>query len=155
MKCTSEKWDHCRVEKMGCPGCYYDDSKLEEAIEITNNIADMAVYNYIPNNKNEMVLKGKPAYILGDKGRTAIKTVLQALKDIDNYKETSYTSEYFRGVNKCEEKWRKKIGDKIKELQKNIGTNVEYGFSTKYLQNVKVDIDAEIVKVLQELLEGK
>lgn len=29
-KCTSEEWDHCRVEKMGCAGCYYDNT-LEEA----------------------------------------------------------------------------------------------------------------------------
>lgn len=25
MKCTSKEWDTCRVEKMGCPGCYYTD----------------------------------------------------------------------------------------------------------------------------------
>lgn len=25
MKCTDKEWQHCRVEKMGCPGCYYDD----------------------------------------------------------------------------------------------------------------------------------
>lgn len=24
MKCTSKEWDTCRVEKMGCRGCYYD-----------------------------------------------------------------------------------------------------------------------------------
>lgn len=23
MKCTSKEWDTCRVEKRGCPGCYY------------------------------------------------------------------------------------------------------------------------------------
>lgn len=22
--CTPKEWDHCRVEKMGCAGCYYD-----------------------------------------------------------------------------------------------------------------------------------
>lgn len=22
--CTPRQWDHCRVEKMGCGGCYYD-----------------------------------------------------------------------------------------------------------------------------------
>lgn len=21
--CTPKEWDTCRVEKMGCPGCYY------------------------------------------------------------------------------------------------------------------------------------
>lgn len=25
MKCTGKEWDTCRVEKMGCPGCYYTD----------------------------------------------------------------------------------------------------------------------------------
>lgn len=25
MKCTGKEWDTCRVEKMGCTGCYYTD----------------------------------------------------------------------------------------------------------------------------------
>lgn len=24
MKCTDKEWQHCRAEKMGCKGCYYD-----------------------------------------------------------------------------------------------------------------------------------
>lgn len=28
MKCTGKEWDHCRVEKMGCTGCHYDEYKL-------------------------------------------------------------------------------------------------------------------------------
>ena len=31
MKCTGDEWDHCRVEKMGCTGCYYDKNTLKEA----------------------------------------------------------------------------------------------------------------------------
>ena len=27
MKCTEKEWDTCRVEKMGCIGCYYTDMK--------------------------------------------------------------------------------------------------------------------------------
>ena len=27
MKCTGKEWDTCRVEKMGCAGCYYTDMK--------------------------------------------------------------------------------------------------------------------------------
>lgn len=23
--CTDKEWNNCRVEKMGCPGCHYDD----------------------------------------------------------------------------------------------------------------------------------
>lgn len=29
MKCTGKEWDTCRVEKMGCKGCYYNKN-LEE-----------------------------------------------------------------------------------------------------------------------------
>lgn len=33
MKCTGDEWDHCRVEKMGCYGCYYNDIDIEKAKE--------------------------------------------------------------------------------------------------------------------------
>lgn len=32
MKCTGKEWDHCRVEKMGCIGCYYDEIEAGEYI---------------------------------------------------------------------------------------------------------------------------
>ena len=37
MKCTDKEWQHCRVEKMGCKGCYYDElNNLEKANEFAN-----------------------------------------------------------------------------------------------------------------------
>lgn len=50
MKCTGTgyDWDHCRVEKMGCPGCYHyktvrkeneDEQKISER---TKNKSDKA-----------------------------------------------------------------------------------------------------------------
>ena len=30
MWCTGKEWDTCRVEKMGCPGCYYTDEIYEK-----------------------------------------------------------------------------------------------------------------------------
>lgn len=30
MKCTDKEWSTCRVEKMGCPGCYYTDEIYEK-----------------------------------------------------------------------------------------------------------------------------
>lgn len=27
MKCTDKEWMHCRVEKMSCKNCYYEDKK--------------------------------------------------------------------------------------------------------------------------------
>lgn len=32
MKCTGKEWDTCRVEKMGCIGCYYDEIEVGEYI---------------------------------------------------------------------------------------------------------------------------
>lgn len=32
MKCTGKEWDTCRVEKMGCIGCYYDEIEIGEYI---------------------------------------------------------------------------------------------------------------------------
>ncbi len=29
MKCTGDEWDHCRVEKMGCYGCYYNENDIK------------------------------------------------------------------------------------------------------------------------------
>ena len=116
-------------------------SELEEAIKMTNNIADFAVYNYIPNNKNEMELKGKPAYILGDKGRNAIKTVLQALESYKRRYELALeqnVKDYKDSIPK------KKIEDKIEEL-KNM--NVEGELFTTSVNFA--------IKELQELLEDK
>ena len=38
MKCTGKEWDTCRVEKMGCKGCYYDDIEAGEYIRTTETI---------------------------------------------------------------------------------------------------------------------
>lgn len=29
-KCGDKEWQHCRVEKMGCIGCYYDHGKEKQ-----------------------------------------------------------------------------------------------------------------------------
>ena len=29
-KCTEKEWDYCRVEKMGCKGCYYENRSNKE-----------------------------------------------------------------------------------------------------------------------------
>lgn len=37
MKCTDKEWQHCRVEKMGCPGCYYDEDKIQVGYFVRTN----------------------------------------------------------------------------------------------------------------------
>lgn len=40
MECTDKEWQHCRVEKMGCPGCYYDEIEIGEYIRNRNGYID-------------------------------------------------------------------------------------------------------------------
>ena len=56
-------------------------TELKKAIEITNRIANTAIYPYVPNIENtELVKTHKPTYFVGDDGRQAIKMVLKTLK---------------------------------------------------------------------------
>jgi hypothetical protein len=32
MKCTGKEWDTCRVEKMGCRGCYKEDITVGDVL---------------------------------------------------------------------------------------------------------------------------
>lgn len=41
MKCTGKEWDTCRVEKMGCKGCYYDE---KEFVTFTKDQESINVY---------------------------------------------------------------------------------------------------------------
>lgn len=34
MECTDKEWQHCRVEKMGCTGCYYDKENKKKIFYI-------------------------------------------------------------------------------------------------------------------------
>lgn len=37
MKCTDKEWQHCRVEKMGCTGCHYDEDKIQVGYYVRTN----------------------------------------------------------------------------------------------------------------------
>lgn len=39
--CTDKEWKHCRVEKMGCENCYYDDKKKEKKECLMKNFGCM------------------------------------------------------------------------------------------------------------------
>lgn len=54
-------------------------------------------------------------------------------------------SEYLRGYNACNRKWRENINDKIEELKNKSGGNVFH---------IQQTINAEI-RLLQKLLEEK
>lgn len=56
-KCTDKEWQHCRVEKMGCKGCYYDIRKISN---VKLKIEDINVGNMKPINP--IKLKQKKRY---------------------------------------------------------------------------------------------
>ena len=46
MKCTGNEWDYCRVEKMGCKGCHYNQRiKLDFSINGEGKVLMTAVGN--------------------------------------------------------------------------------------------------------------
>ena len=60
MKCTDKEWQHCRVEKMGCEGCYYDKKNIDEVIEGLESLLDDRLSFLAPddyNDENNIFLK--------------------------------------------------------------------------------------------------
>ena len=54
MKCTGKEWDTCRVEKMGCTGCHYNERiKLDFSKNGEGQVLMTAVRNtlYLDNIK--------------------------------------------------------------------------------------------------------
>lgn len=68
-KCNDKEWTHCRVEKMGCNGCHYEDEPSVKSdftvIKNTKEAEEKYEYNYSSNtyniNLNDIyaLLKGK------------------------------------------------------------------------------------------------
>lgn len=59
MRCTGKEWDTCRVEKMGCAGCYYNERiKLDFSKNGEGQVLMTAVGNtlYLDNVKRTMKL---------------------------------------------------------------------------------------------------
>ena len=44
-ECTEQQWNNCRVEKMGCEGCTYDDYSGK------NEVPKMGPINYSKNSR--------------------------------------------------------------------------------------------------------
>lgn len=60
MECTGKQWDSCRVEKMGCKGCYYDKKNDEEVIKGLEDLIDDRLSFLAPDdykNENNVFLK--------------------------------------------------------------------------------------------------
>jgi len=74
MKCTGKEWDHCRVEKMGCRGCYYDESKMNYQENDKKLIESANCKYYVFNEKIiENIIKKHIADITSEEWRTLIQ----------------------------------------------------------------------------------
>lgn len=47
MKCGDKEWQHCRVEKMGCQGCYYDEKEKREIEKFINDMSEQEMNDFI------------------------------------------------------------------------------------------------------------
>lgn len=79
MKCTDKEWQHCRVEKMGCPGCYYDKKNIEEVIKGLESLIDDRLSFLAPDDyKDEENIFLKDVKVL--------REAIQIIRNKENYK---------------------------------------------------------------------
>lgn len=65
MKCNDKEWQHCRVEKMGCKGCYYDKSdNIKNAIFRIICKNDVSIMNPRLCNKYKRIIRNTKYFIL-------------------------------------------------------------------------------------------
>jgi hypothetical protein len=86
VKCGDKEWQHCRVEKMGCKGCYYDEIEPGEYVRFKDETIDKIV-DIIETQGNQKLIAFE--------------------------KRNSYKSE--TGLVNCMDKHGKKISDVLKE----------------------------------------
>jgi len=126
--CTSQEQDTCRVEKMGCKGCYYNDDRTEinNALKILKEI-DMDDLG--------------DCWDYGDDEYKAIQTV------IDYVERTEYTRTLAIGFRRMYKKRTDKVIEFVKEQICNKclpNTDVQYGDT----EEIK-----ELLKMLKECTE--
>lgn len=87
MKCTGKEWDHCRVEKMGCKGCYYDE-KNQEIEDYINNMSEEEMNDFIFFALKAMTKKVDNVKLFIDTEERRIK---KALHEFGNKKRNEYS----------------------------------------------------------------
>lgn len=94
MKCTGKEWDTCRVEKMGCTGCYYDEKiDYKEFIRTKYGKIDQVINEkyYIPQ-----YVECKKGIVRKENIEKHSKQILDIIKagDILRYKLKGLNAEY-------------------------------------------------------------
>ena len=130
MKCTDKEWQYCRVEKMGCPGCAYDENKIEvgEYVRTVSGIIDKVIIDYYgtcndPNCNCKHISCQKNYYDEEDivkHSKTIINLITEG--DILKYKLKGLKNEYMTVIKKyydarSNENWLLINGYKIEQVE--------------------------------------
>lgn len=100
MECGDKEWQHCQVEKMGCPGCYYDEIEVGNYVRTRGIIGkltriefdkvDVSLKWYVLDvNKSQEVFVNKPYIEKWSKNITDLIEVGDILK-IEEDNEIAY-----------------------------------------------------------------
>ena len=162
MKCTDNEWKHCRVEKMGCDGCYYNqkENKLKRFKIIANSkqmkeqlkekakctgVVSMADYDYIRVD----IVKSKTE----EKEKQYIQEFIESL-DKGNILELLADNEHRRWAS-----WQKYVHSKgIKNedgsltIPKGFVNHWEYEINADYSdleENIKESDRIEVRKIIE------
>ena len=113
MKCTGDEWDHCRVEKMGCYGCYYNDIDIEKA----KKKVELIEYKYTLTNNDDKAIETLLQYIAkleqeNNKQNKIIDAMANFILDTDYIKNNRSNEDYYI---KCVEEIKQYFEKKVEE----------------------------------------
>lgn len=77
MKCTGKEWDTCRIEKMGCAGCYYDENSIKEITKKDYVLTNLSLEKHCFTIR----LKDDKEYIVYHRRPRGQKTIYFIIKD--------------------------------------------------------------------------
>lgn len=136
MKCGDKEWQHYQVEKRGCPGCAYDENKIEvgEYIRTREGYLGKLIaineqdYNYLVVDTTKQVRKDEypPTYLylrnedIVKHSKNLIDLITEG--DILRYKLKGLKNEYITVVKKyydarSNENWLLITGYKLEQVE--------------------------------------
>lgn len=110
MKCTDKEWDTCQVEKMGCNGCYYNETKsfnknIEKDTKISFPLINSQEIDNIDNFQDDLVKIISKAAVHDKDLLIAQRIIINQQKEIEKQKKENIDlKELYVRVAKHQEK---------------------------------------------------
>lgn len=141
MKCGDKEWQHCRVEKMGCTGCYYDEIEVGDYIRIYEEIAQITKKGKIDNHYTYSAIYGDRKIYMN----ISRKMITKHSKKISEVLEEGDI--IFYKINNSPQIYM----GKVRKYKLGLGSNY---YSLEQLNIMKVITKKEIKEVGFEINEG-